>query len=59
MKNKLLLIALLFPTLFFAQVGIGTTTPDASAKLEVSATDKGFLQPRVALNSTNNADNRA
>ena len=57
MKNKLLLIALLFPTLFFAQVGIGTTTPDASAKLEVSATDKGFLQPRVALNSTNNADN--
>jgi hypothetical protein len=57
MKNKLLLLALLFPTLFFAQVGIGTTTPDASAKLEVSATDKGFLQPRVALNSTNNAEN--
>lgn len=57
MKNKLLLLALLFPTLFFAQVGIGTTTPDASAKLEVSATDKGFLQPRVALNSTSNAEN--
>lgn len=57
MKNKLLLLALLFPNLFFAQVGIGTTTPDASAKLEVSATDKGFLQPRVALNSTSNADN--
>lgn len=57
MKNKLLLLALLFPTLFFAQVGIGTTDVDASAKLEVKATDKGFLQPRVALNSTNNAEN--
>jgi hypothetical protein len=57
MKNKYYILALLFPTLFFAQVGIGTTTPDASAKLEVSATDKGFLQPRVALNSTNNAEN--
>jgi hypothetical protein len=58
MKTKTTLIALLiFPNLFFAQVGIGTTTPDASAKLEVSATDKGFLQPRVALNSTSNADN--
>lgn len=31
----------------FAQVGIGTTTPDASAALEVSASDKGFLMPRM------------
>lgn len=30
-----------------AQTGIGTTTPDASAKLDVSATNKGFLPPRV------------
>lgn len=35
-----------------AQTGIGTTTPHASAKLEVSATNKGFLPPRVALLST-------
>jgi hypothetical protein len=35
----------------FAQTGIGTTTPDASAKLEVSATNKGFLPPRVTLTS--------
>jgi hypothetical protein len=30
-----------------AQTGIGTTTPDASAKLDVSATNKGFLAPRM------------
>jgi hypothetical protein len=36
-----------------AQTGIGTTTPSASAKLEVAATDKGFLPPRVALTATN------
>lgn len=28
-------------------VGIGTTTPDASSKLDVTAIDKGFLTPRV------------
>jgi hypothetical protein len=55
MKIKLLLPILLFPTLFFAQVGIGTTTPNASAKLEINATDKGFLPPRVALTSTSDA----
>lgn len=30
-----------------AQTGIGTSTPNASAKLEVAATDKGFLLPRM------------
>ena len=33
----------------YAQTGIGTTTPDASAKLDVSSTNKGFLPPRVTL----------
>lgn len=37
----------------FAQTGIGTTTPNASAKLDVTASDKGFLPPRVALTATN------
>lgn len=32
-----------------AQVGIGTTTPDASSMLEVDATDRGVLIPRVAI----------
>ena len=35
------------------QTGIGTSTPNASAKLEISATNKGFLPPRVALTATN------
>jgi len=30
-----------------AQVGIGTATPDASAKLDVSSTTQGFLPPRM------------
>lgn len=34
-----------------AQVGINTSTPDASAALDVTATDKGLLIPRVALAS--------
>ena len=39
----------------YAQTGIGTSTPDASAKLEVASTNKGFLPPRVALTATNSA----
>jgi hypothetical protein len=38
-----------------AQTGIGTTTPDASAKLEVASTNQGFLPPRIALTATNAA----
>lgn len=30
-----------------AQTGIGTTSPDASAKLDISSTSKGFLAPRM------------
>jgi len=30
-----------------AQTGIGTATPNASAKLEIAATDKGLLIPRL------------
>ena len=38
-----------------AQTGIGTTTPEASAKLDVSSTNKGFLPPRIALTALNSA----
>lgn len=38
-----------------AQTGIGTTTPDPSAKLEVASTNKGFLPPRVQLTAINSA----
>lgn len=30
-----------------AQTGIGTTTPNASAKLDITSTDKGLLIPRM------------
>lgn len=33
--------------LSFSQVGIGTTTPDASSILDVESTDKGILIPRL------------
>ena len=38
-----------------AQTGIGTTSPDASAKLDVYSTNKGFLPPRVILSSSTDA----
>jgi hypothetical protein len=44
---KKILVFLLFTQAILAQTGIGTTTPNASAKLEVAATDKGFLLPRM------------
>ena len=47
MKTYALLFFSLFVLFGHAQTGIGTTTPNASAKLEVSATDKGFLLPRM------------
>jgi hypothetical protein len=46
------LIVFLFLFLSFgisAQTGIGTNTPHNSAKLEVNATNKGFLPPRISL----------
>jgi hypothetical protein len=52
MKNSMLFFLLLLPFALFAQVGIGTNTPEASAKLEVKSTNKGFLPPRVALTGT-------
>jgi hypothetical protein len=52
MKRGIVIIALFLVFLSGkAQTGIGTTTPDASAKLDVFATDKGLLPPRVTLTS--------
>ena len=44
-----------FSVQVFAQTGIGTTTPNASAKLDVYSTNKGFLPPRVTLTSVSDA----
>jgi len=48
MKKLLLPFALLiFSYTAFAQIGIGTITPDASSILDLTSTDKGLLAPRM------------
>ena len=42
-----LLAALLLTATTYAQVGVGTTTPDASAALDITSTTKGLLIPRM------------
>lgn len=47
MKTVAYTIILLFSSFYsFSQVGIGTTSPDASAILDVESTDRGLLIPR-------------
>ena len=46
---KKILFFFLISVHLYAQTGIGTTTPHASAKLDVNSTNKGFLPPRVSL----------
>ena len=56
-KQLILGLAMCTGVTSFAQVGIGTTTPDASAALEVKSTTKGFLLPRmteVQMNAISN-----
>jgi hypothetical protein len=49
MKKELITIVLLLiiNSLTAQNVGINTTTPDASAALDITATDKGMLVPRM------------
>jgi len=47
MRQFQLFVFLIFSLPMMAQTGIGTTTPNASAKLEIAATDKGLLIPRM------------
>ncbi|MDA9333745.1 hypothetical protein N9Q52_01680 [Polaribacter sp.] len=42
-----LLAAVLLTATTYAQVGVGTTTPDASAALDITSTTKGLLIPRM------------
>ena len=52
MKKLLFSVAFIATSLFTtAQVGIGTTSIDASAVLELDATDKALLLPRVSSTS--------
>ena len=42
-----LLAAVLLTATTYAQVGVGTTTPDASSALDITSTTKGLLIPRM------------
>jgi hypothetical protein len=42
-----ILVIFVFALKVNAQTGIGTTAPNASAKLEIASTDKGLLIPRM------------
>ncbi|MHB0756821.1 FISUMP domain-containing protein [Polaribacter sp. M15] len=46
-KIVTLLSILLFTATTYAQVGIGTTSPDASSALDITSTTKGLLIPRM------------
>ena len=53
LKNVLIIAGIFTSCCLSAQTGIGTTAPNASAKLDISSTNKGFLPPRVALTALN------
>jgi hypothetical protein len=55
MKHVFTVFLLFFTIITKAQVGIGTFTPDASAKLEVRSTSKGILIPQVSLTGSSDA----
>ncbi len=47
---KIFLFFVLWTKFNYAQIGIGTNTPNASAQLEISSTNKGLLPPRMNQN---------
>ena len=61
MKKLALLIITAFVLQFpsFAQLGIGTTAPDASSVLDLTSISKGFLVPRMTTAQLNSISNPA
>ena len=53
MKKHFTLLAFSLSVFSFAQVGIGTTSPSASAALDLSSNEKGFLPPRMTTEQRN------
>ena len=47
MKRYLFLTVIIISSVSLAQVGIGTTTPNSSAALDITSTDSGILIPRM------------
>ncbi|WEK18149.1 MAG: hypothetical protein P0Y49_15260 [Candidatus Pedobacter colombiensis] len=58
-KHFAIFIGLLFAFSAKAQVGIGTSTPDASAQLEILSTSKGLLIPRMSSTQRNDINSPA
>jgi hypothetical protein len=54
LKCFLIQVALLSSLSIYAQVGIGTTRPDASSELDISSTSKGLLMPRLTTTERDN-----
>lgn len=54
MKKKITIVLFFYFNCLFAQVGIGTTNPNSSSILDITATDKGLLLPRLNLVATTN-----
>jgi len=50
--KTLITLVLLSSTPMFSQVGIGTTTPDTDAALEINSATGGVLLPRIPLTDT-------
>ncbi|WP_308993619.1 hypothetical protein QLS71_018155 [Mariniflexile litorale] len=60
MKKPILIFMLLyFVSITYAQVGIGTTTPQSSSMLDVESTNKGVLLPRMTNSQKNSISNPA
>ena len=55
MKHKLYVLIILFSINYhsYSQVGIGTTSPDPSSILDIEASDKGILVPRLTTAARN------
>lgn len=60
MKNILLILSILLGALTAqSQVGIGTSSPDSKAVLDLTSTTKGFLVPRMTATQKGNISSPA
>lgn len=59
MRFIIILFILLQPLTTYAQVGLGTETPNASSILDIESTTKGFLIPRLTATQQENIANPA
>lgn len=53
LKGLIVCVLIICNKIGYSQIGIGTNNPDASAKLEINSTTKGFLAPRMTESQRN------